>query len=275
MRYQIFGLQQQELIRLGLSNDDSLLLDFILSWKDGGSMERIVVDGNDIAYWFDYVNIARQLPILFTKIIGEDIEILDEKHQRQVREKIGRMLNGNLKKVLKRHTIKVKGRFKTYISFNREAIDSLKNNNDKKNAPNPTEKGLEDKNNNYNNSICSNKEKYTSNEEKDKKYDEIVEILKTNNVTNINSKKLCEIKDVNRLKKCIDKTDVRNFNYILAMYVNKYTFAKDNNTSNNKNKFNNFDSTIDSYNDDVFERANKKKWAERDLVDTGQRCDFV
>ena len=49
MRFQIHRLQQEALIELGLNVEDALLLDWLLNWKDGNSMERIVV-GDDVAY---------------------------------------------------------------------------------------------------------------------------------------------------------------------------------------------------------------------------------
>ena len=66
MRYQVLRLQQEALIELGLNTEDALLLDWMLNWKDGNSMERIVV-GDDVAYWVNYSKVIEELPILFKK----------------------------------------------------------------------------------------------------------------------------------------------------------------------------------------------------------------
>ena len=65
MRYQIFRLQQEALVNLEINTEEALLLDWLLNWKDGGSMERIVV-GDDLAYWVNYSTVVEQLPILFS-----------------------------------------------------------------------------------------------------------------------------------------------------------------------------------------------------------------
>ena len=70
MRYQVHRLQQEALVELGLNTEDALLLDWMLNWKDGNSMERIVVNNNDVAYWVNYSKVVEELPILFKKTKG-------------------------------------------------------------------------------------------------------------------------------------------------------------------------------------------------------------
>lgn len=53
MRHQVHRFQQAALVDLELNTEDALLLDWILNWKDGNSMERIVI-GDDVAYWVSY-----------------------------------------------------------------------------------------------------------------------------------------------------------------------------------------------------------------------------
>jgi hypothetical protein len=127
MRYQIHRLQQEALIELGLNVEDALLLDWMLNWKDGNSMERIVV-GNDVAYWVNYSKVIEELPILFKKTKGFASVEEEEKAKKANTTKVARMLKGNLSKVLTRHEKKVQGRTKIYISFNREMLDILLNN---------------------------------------------------------------------------------------------------------------------------------------------------
>ena len=131
MRFQIHRLQQEALIELGLNVEDALLLDWLLNWKDGNSMERIVV-GDDVAYWVNYSKVIEELPILFKKTNGFESEEEAEKAKRANTTKVARMLKGNLSKVLTRHEKKVQGKTKVYISFNREVVDFLVNNDNKK-----------------------------------------------------------------------------------------------------------------------------------------------
>ena len=132
MRYQIHRLQQEALIELGLNAEDALLLDWMLNWKDGNSMERIVVNNNDVAYWVNYSKVVEELPILFKKTKDINSVEEEEKAKKANTTKVARMLKGNLSKVLTRHEKKVQGKTKVYISFNREMIDYLVNNNNKK-----------------------------------------------------------------------------------------------------------------------------------------------
>ena len=126
MRYQIHRLQQEALVDLDLNTEEALLLDWLLNWKDGGSMERIVV-GDDLAYWVNYSKVIEELPILFSKPKSNSEEDI-EKAKKSNTTKVARMLKGNLSKVLTRHEKKVQGRTKIYISFNREMLDMLLNN---------------------------------------------------------------------------------------------------------------------------------------------------
>ena len=162
MRYQIFRLQQEALIDLGLNVEEALLLDWLLNWKDGGSMERIVI-GEDLAYWVNYSKVVDELPILFNKPKSDSQEDI-EKAKKSNATKVARMLKGNLSKILTRHEKKVQGKTKIYISFNRDMLDLLLNS---KKAPSTAideaPKSNVSKNKNHTNSISRNNKKYTGN----------------------------------------------------------------------------------------------------------------
>ena len=162
MRFQIHRLQQEALIELGLNVEDALLLDWLLNWKDGNSMERIVV-GDDVAYWVNYSKVIEELPILFKKTNGFESEEEAEKAKRANTTKVARMLKGNLSKVLTRHEKKVQGKTKVYISFNREVVDFLVNNDNKKASTDgePVKATNQNKNNIDTNSIPRNNKKYS------------------------------------------------------------------------------------------------------------------
>ena len=162
MRFQIHRLQQEALIELGLNVEDALLLDWLLNWKDGNSMERIVA-GDDVAYWVNYSKVIEELPILFKKTNGFESEEEAEKAKRANTTKVARMLKGNLSKVLTRHEKKVQGKTKVYISFNREVVDFLVNNDNKKASTDrkPVKADNQNKNNIDTNSIPRNNKKYS------------------------------------------------------------------------------------------------------------------
>ena len=162
MRFQIHRLQQEALIELGLNVEDALLLDWLLNWKDGNSMERIVV-GDDVAYWVNYSKVIEELPILFKKTNGFESEEEAEKAKRANTTKVARMLKGNLSKVLTRHEKKVQGKTKVYISFNREVVDFLVNNDNKKASTDgeSVKADNQNKNNIDNNIISRNNKKYS------------------------------------------------------------------------------------------------------------------
>ena len=162
MRYQIFRLQQEALIDLGLNVEEALLLDWLLNWKDGGSMERIVI-GEDLAYWVNYSKVVEELPILFNKPKSDSQEDV-EKAKKSNATKVARMLKGNLSKILTRHEKKVQGKTKIYISFNREMLDILLNSKKASStAIDEAPKSNVSKNSNYTNSISRNSKKYTGN----------------------------------------------------------------------------------------------------------------
>jgi hypothetical protein len=169
MRYQIHRLQQEALIELGLNVEDALLLDWMLNWKDGNSMERIVV-GNDVAYWVNYSKVIEELPILFKKTKGFASVEEEEKAKKANTTKVARMLKGNLSKVLTRHEKKVQGKTKVYISFNRDMIDYLVNNENKKASTVPPVKAVNQTNNKNidTNIIPQNNKKYSSKNKENK-----------------------------------------------------------------------------------------------------------
>ena len=170
MRFQIHRLQQEALIELGLNVEDALLLDWLLNWKDGNSMERIVV-GDDVAYWVYYSKVIEELPILFKKTNGFESEEEAEKAKRANTTKVARMLKGNLSKVLTRHEKKVQGKTKVYISFNREVVDFLVNNSNKKASTDgeSVKATNQNKNNIDTNSIQRNNKKYSYKNKENKK----------------------------------------------------------------------------------------------------------
>ena len=133
MRYQIFSLQQSSLVELGLNVEEALLLDWILNWKDGTGMKReFIEEQQDIGYWVNYETVVKELPILFKQPTEGMREKDLKKLMRNNKDKVGRMLKGNLSKVLTPHRMVYRGDKSklgsmVFVVINREAIDVLKN----------------------------------------------------------------------------------------------------------------------------------------------------
>ena len=133
MRYQIYRLQQSSLVELGLNVEEALLLDWILNWKDGTGMKReFIEEQQDIGYWINYETVVKELPILFKQPKDDMDEKALKKLLRNNKDKVGRMLKGNLSKVLTPHKMVYRGEKSKlgsmiFVVINREAIDMLKN----------------------------------------------------------------------------------------------------------------------------------------------------
>ena len=167
MRYQIFSLQQSSLVELGLNVEEALLLDWILNWKDGTGMKReFIEEQQDIGYWINYETVVKELPILFKQPTDDMDEKALKKLLRNNKDKVGRMLKGNLSKVLTPHKMVYRGEKSKlgsmiFVVINREAIDMLKNKEASTLAEVEASKNLE--NLIDNNIIPQEEEKNTSN----------------------------------------------------------------------------------------------------------------
>lgn len=167
MRYQIFSLQQSSLVELGLNVEEALLLDWILNWKDGTGMKReFIEEQQDIGYWINYETVVKELPILFKQPTDDMDEKALKKLLRNNKDKVGRMLKGNLSKVLTPHKMVYRGEKSKlgsmiFVVINREAIDMLKNKEASTFAEVEAEENLE--NLIDNNIIPQEEEKNTSN----------------------------------------------------------------------------------------------------------------
>lgn len=237
MRYQIHRLQQQALVDLDLNTEEALLLDWLLNWKDGGSMERIVV-GDDLAYWVNYSKVVEELPILFGKPKSNSEEDI-EKAKKSNTTKVARMLKGNLSKVLTRHEKKVQGRTKIYVSFNREILDILLNNKKASSTAIDEAQNQVNSKSNYNKSIPQKDKKDTK---KIKKDSEILQVIKDSCVS-IKKQDLNECEelftDIDRLKLALEICENNNSNGIKALKL-AYKKAYTQNNNSNDNFTNNF-----------------------------------
>ena len=145
MQYKIIGFNQLEAIKLGLSSDDLIVLQWFLEFKNSSRIEKnYIKEVNDMGYWVSYSTIIKSLPILLTdgtKYLSDYIELkkskltlsekdyndLEKKVMEKYKKKIQRILSGNLSKVLKRDICKFgkdKGS-KVYLYLDTEVYDKL------------------------------------------------------------------------------------------------------------------------------------------------------
>lgn len=166
MRYQIFSLQQEAALEVGLNLEEVLLLDWLLNWSQGeGMKKKFIEEAQDIGYWVDYGNAVSELPILFKQPSSNMSEVEIKKLHRNNKDKVGRMLKGNLSKVLSTYKVVEKGKnklgSKVYIVFNRKMVDKLRGNKKVESALTETTETIEK--NIDTPIICENAENNTSN----------------------------------------------------------------------------------------------------------------
>lgn len=148
MRYQIFSLQQEAALEVGLNLEEVLLLDWMLNWSQGeGMKKKFIEEAQDIGYWVDYGNVITELPILFKQSTSDMDEVALKKLYRNNKDKVGKMLKGNLSKVLSTYKVVEKGKnklgSKVYIVFNRKMVDKLRGNKKAESVPPETAETIE------------------------------------------------------------------------------------------------------------------------------------
>ncbi|MGL4731287.1 MAG: hypothetical protein ACRCW0_06855 [Clostridium sp.] len=105
---------------IGLNSEDLILLSWFVQFSNGTKIERkYIKKENDMGYWVNYKTLIKELPIIFSG-----------KTEKGNKEKLRRMLNGNLSKVLTRKQYSNKsengkGGSKVYIVLNRFMYESL------------------------------------------------------------------------------------------------------------------------------------------------------
>ena len=129
MRYKIFSLNQEQLVENGISVEEALLLDYILTFKSNEKMKRYFDEElQAVGYWVSYDAIINDLPILFKQMPAGASEEDAEKNIKANKAKIARMFKG-LNKVLclKKKVKKGKNGLgsEMYVFFNTEIVKSL------------------------------------------------------------------------------------------------------------------------------------------------------
>lgn len=111
MKSTLHGFNQEESIKFGLTNDELALLRWFIDFKETGTMSKEYdPEENCLYYWISYKKIIEDMPIL---VVGS------EKAEAQ-KKKIQRLLNGNLKQILKRKIKKDKNGTFLFVAINEE-----------------------------------------------------------------------------------------------------------------------------------------------------------
>lgn len=223
MKY-IHGFKKDELIKLGISHDQSLILDYLLRFMQSGKMTTTIHNG-DMYYWVKYDKVVEDLDILgIKKQALSDMIIYDLCEKPKDWESRLNSMSESTRK--KRSKSKFIGLFKRYTKKDSEGTYSfyaptnkllnlkapITDNDEgmfieKKKAPALTEaKEITESNK----SICNNKENYTCNTGKSEveKTVKAIDILRENNIA-IAKKDIDTINntctDLDKLRKAIEK----------------------------------------------------------------------
>lgn len=115
MKYTIEGFNQRNAIALGLNSEDLVLLRWFVDFKNTSDMKKkYIKHANDMGYWISYSYLIQELPILFSanpqytvenydSLSAKEKMNLDKKYTKACKQKIKRILSGNLSKVLLRN----------------------------------------------------------------------------------------------------------------------------------------------------------------------------
>ena len=115
MKYTIEGFNQRNAIALGLNSEDLVLLRWFVDFKNTSDMKKkYIKQVNDMGYWISYSYLIEELPILFSihpqysiqnydELPGKEKFELNKKYIKACKQKIKRIMSGNLAKVLLRN----------------------------------------------------------------------------------------------------------------------------------------------------------------------------
>lgn len=242
---------------LGLNSEDLILLSWFIQFSSGSKIERkYIKKENDMGYWVNYETLIKELPIIF-----------NGKTEKGNKEKLRRMFNGNLSKVLTRKqysnkTGNSRGGSKVFIVLNRFVYESLLTSSNNIQPSTDNELLIHSLGISLDNNIVSQLSKMDTeilelaieiakDKNKDKNYKYIKGVYKNLEI---------EMKKPQESANSQGSSTYKNFkstfnNTIIAQnqYLNTY-----------KNKFANFTQTIDQYTEDeldsIIEKSQKAKF---------------
>ena len=131
MKYTIHGFNQMRAVELGLSCDDLIILRWFIDFRDAGKMKRnFALEDNKFYYWVTYKKIIEDIPIIVwdCKVKDDGKEYKKSNEQRLYdcqRQRVKRIFQGNLSKILTRHVYKNHGGTFMYVSLNEDTYAYL------------------------------------------------------------------------------------------------------------------------------------------------------
>lgn len=120
MDFTVNNIRVDRAAAIGLNSEDIIVLSWFIQFSNSSSIERKYIKReNDMGYWINYDTLIKELPIIF-----------NGKTEKANKEKLRRMFNGNLSKVLIREQFSnkknnSKGGSKVFIVLNRFVYESL------------------------------------------------------------------------------------------------------------------------------------------------------
>lgn len=121
MKNSILSYNQREALKLGLTTDDLVFLDWFVHFRNSGVMEKkYIPEINDMGYWCSNKKILLDLPTLFAVNYDDYITMENTPSAEKIiinnkyKKKLQRFFNSSISLVVQKKTIKVQGGSKNY-----------------------------------------------------------------------------------------------------------------------------------------------------------------
>lgn len=127
MKFNFWGYDTKTMLDLGLDANDLAFIQWFRDYKDTGKMETMETpDGT--GYYVGYAKVIEDIPFLFKS----GVNVTDESELKKIyntnRQKLNRMITGNLSKLFKRYEKKELGKTKIFLVLNIDIFVALINN---------------------------------------------------------------------------------------------------------------------------------------------------
>ena len=127
MKFNFWGYDTKTMTDLGLDANDLAFIQWFRDYKDTGKMETMETpDGT--GYYVKYAKVIEDIPFLFKSNVNVTDEIELKKIYSTNRQKLNRMITGNLSKLFKRYEKKELGKTKIFLVLNIDIFVALINN---------------------------------------------------------------------------------------------------------------------------------------------------
>lgn len=132
MRYTILGFSQEVAIDLGLTMEQLLIIRWFIDFKDSGSIKKYIdKEDNKVYYWVTYRKIISDIPIIVSDCVVKaegDKEYKgtpEDRLYKSQKQKLKRILSGNISKVITRHVERGSNGTYLYLSLKEQVYETL------------------------------------------------------------------------------------------------------------------------------------------------------